>query len=114
MFIGSIDKLKHAMTSYKTRHSSYGDPTGCMEGTRVKILADLETWALDDLDTKVYWIVGMAGNGKSTILHSLCEILDAKICLAAASSVLEVPKTLAMHVSSFLQLLTPSPVHRLV
>ena len=40
MFIGSIDKLNHEMTSYKTRQSSYGNPTGCMKETRVKILED--------------------------------------------------------------------------
>jgi hypothetical protein len=84
MFIGSIDKLDHEMTSFKTRHSSYGNPTGCMPGTRVKILADLEAWASDDLSTKVYWLVGMAGTGKSTILHTLCEILDRKNKLGAS------------------------------
>ena len=76
MFIGSIDKLNHEMTSYKTRHSSYGNPTGCIKETRVKILEDLENWALNDLSSEVYWLVGMAGTGKSTILHTLCEILD--------------------------------------
>ena len=84
MFIGSIDKLNHEMTSYKTRNSSYGNPTSCMAGTRVKILADLEAWASDDLSNKVYWLVGMAGTGKSTILHSLCEILDAKNMLGGS------------------------------
>ena len=71
MFIGSIDKLNHEMTSYKTRNSSYGIPTGCMAGTRVKILADMEAWASDDLSTKVYWLVGLAGTGTSTIFHPL-------------------------------------------
>ena len=84
MFIGSIDKLNHEMTSYKTRHSSYGNPTGCMPGTRVKILADLEAWALDDLSSKVYWLVGMAGTGKSTIFRTLCEILDGKNILGGS------------------------------
>ena len=84
MFIGSIDKLDHEMTSYKTRHSSYGNPTGCMAGTRVKILADLEAWASDDLSSKVYWLVGKAGTGKSTILHTLCDILDRKNMLGAS------------------------------
>ena len=51
MFIGSIDKLNHEMTSYKTRHSSYGNPTGCMKETRVKILEDLENWALNDISS---------------------------------------------------------------
>ena len=73
------------MTSYKTRQSSYGNPTGCMKETRVKILEDLENWALnDDLSSKVYWLVGMAGTGKSTILHSLCEILDGKNMLGGS------------------------------
>ena len=84
MFIGSIDKLNHEMTSYRTRQSSYGNPTGCMAGTRVKILADLEAWASDDLSCKVYWLVGMAGTGKSTILHTLCEILDGKNMLGGS------------------------------
>ena len=48
-----------------------------MPGTRVKILEDLEVWASDGLSTKVYWLIGMAGTGKS-ILHTLCEILDGK------------------------------------
>ena len=84
MFIGSIDKHIHLMTSYKTRHSSYGSPSGCMAGTRVKILTALETYALDDLSSKVYWIAGMAGAGKSTILQTLCEILDRKNTLGGS------------------------------
>ena len=72
------------MTSYKTRHLSYGNPTGCMKGTCVKILADLKAWAEDDLSSKVYWLVGMAGTGKSTILHMLCEIMDRKNMLGAS------------------------------
>ncbi|KAK7450144.1 hypothetical protein VKT23_013027 [Stygiomarasmius scandens] len=79
-----IDKLRSEMTSYKTRQSSYGDPNGCLPGTRVKILADLEAWALNESGAKVYWLVGMAGTGKSTISHSLCEILDEKQMLGAS------------------------------
>ncbi|KAK7450166.1 hypothetical protein VKT23_013049 [Stygiomarasmius scandens] len=79
-----IDRLRSDMTSYKTRQSSYGDPNGCLPGTRVKILADLENWALNDSTAKVYWLVGMAGTGKSTISHSLCEILDEKQMLGAS------------------------------
>ena len=55
-----------------------------MAGTRVKILADLEAWASDDLSSKVYWLVGMAGTGKSTILHTMCEILDGKNMLGGS------------------------------
>jgi ABC-type dipeptide/oligopeptide/nickel transport system ATPase component len=76
--IGFIDKLNHEMTSYDTRQSSYGDPTGCMPETRVKILEDLEAWALNADSSKVYWMIGMAGIGKSTISHTLCKILEEK------------------------------------
>ncbi|KAF8972030.1 hypothetical protein BDZ97DRAFT_2070665 [Flammula alnicola] len=72
------------MTSYKTRHSSYGDPVGCMLGTRVNILADLDAWASGNDNRKVYWMVGMAGTGKSSISHTLCEILDGKNMLGAS------------------------------
>jgi hypothetical protein len=82
--LGSIDKLNHEMTSYKTRHSSYGDPTGCIVGTRVKILEDLEAWALNSNSRKVYWMVGMAGTGKSTIAHTFCEILEGKNILGGS------------------------------
>ncbi|PPQ81031.1 hypothetical protein CVT25_014426 [Psilocybe cyanescens] len=83
--IGSIDKLNHEMTSYKTRQSSYGDPTGCLEGTRVEVLKALETWASDtDSGKVVYWMVGMAGIGKSSIAHTFCEILEAKNMLGGS------------------------------
>jgi len=72
------------MTSYKTRHSSYGEPVGCMTGTRVDILANMDIWASDDNGKNVYWMVGMAGTGKSSILHTLCEMLDMKNRLGAS------------------------------
>jgi hypothetical protein len=50
----------------------------------VKILADLEAWALDSNGCKVYWLVGMAGTGKSTISHTLCEILENGSLLGAS------------------------------
>jgi nucleoside-triphosphatase THEP1 len=84
MAIGLINKLNHEMTSYKTRTSSYGDPTGCMDGTRIKVLKDLDTWASDANGSKVYWMAGMAGIGKSTIAHTFCEILEAKNMLSGS------------------------------
>jgi len=72
------------MTSYKTRQLSYGDPTGCMEGTRVKVLEGLDTWASNANSSKVYWMVGMAGIGKSTIAHTFCENLEAKNILGGS------------------------------
>ncbi|THU76096.1 hypothetical protein K435DRAFT_739512, partial [Dendrothele bispora CBS 962.96] len=81
---GIMDRLRYEGTSYDTRVSSYGTARECMPGTRVKVLADLESWALSDGSKKVYWIVGMAGTGKSTILHSLCHNLDDKNLLGGS------------------------------
>jgi len=55
-----------------------------MTGTRVDILADLDTWASNDNGRNVFWMVGMAGTGKSSILHTLCEMLDRKNRLGAS------------------------------
>ncbi|KAJ7754307.1 hypothetical protein DFH07DRAFT_501415 [Mycena maculata] len=79
---GSLDRLNYK-TSYKTRQSPYGDPTSCMPGTRVQILDDLVTWASHE-GPKVYWMVGMAGTGKSTIAQTFCERLDEKNMLGAS------------------------------
>jgi hypothetical protein len=50
----------------------------------VKILANLQAWAMDGDGCKVYWLVGMAGTGKSTISHTLCEMLDNGSLLGAS------------------------------
>ncbi|THU84653.1 WD40 repeat-like protein [Dendrothele bispora CBS 962.96] len=79
-----IDKLRYEGISYDTRVSSYGAARECMPGTRIKVLADLESWAVGDGSKKVYWVVGMAGTGKSTILHTLCHNLDDKHLLGGS------------------------------
>ena len=55
-----------------------------MEGTRVKVLQDLDTWASDASGRKVYWMVGMAGTGKSTIAQTFCKNLDEKNILGGS------------------------------
>ncbi|KAF5321442.1 hypothetical protein D9619_000082 [Psilocybe cf. subviscida] len=64
--------------------SSYGDPTGCMEGTRIKVLKDLDAWASDANGSPVYWMLGMAGIGKSTIAHTFCQMLEAQNMLSGS------------------------------
>ena len=49
---------------------------GCTEDTRKTILDALRTWASDNATTKVYWLNGMAGTGKTTIAYSFSEILS--------------------------------------
>jgi len=49
---------------------------GCTAETREKILEDLKGWVVDPKGAKVYWMNGMAGTGKTTILYSLCKWLE--------------------------------------
>jgi nucleoside-triphosphatase THEP1 len=55
-----------------------------MQGTRVKVLEDLDAWASNANSGKVYWMVGMAGIGKSTIAHTFCENLEGKNILGGS------------------------------
>jgi len=55
-----------------------------MQGTRIKVLEELETWASNTNSSRVYWMVGMAGIGKSTIAHTFCENLEAKNILGGS------------------------------
>ena len=50
----------------------------CTENTRKGILNTLQVWASDNATTKVYWLNGMAGTGKTTIAYSFSEILKRK------------------------------------
>ena len=86
MLMTDIGHLPHAKNaSYDTRHAPDNDETqGCMVGTREKILAELEEWASDDTAPKVFWLNGMAGTGKTSIAHTLCERLDEKQMLGAS------------------------------
>jgi len=53
----------------------------CTENTRTAILDTLQVWAGDNTTTKVYWLNGMAGTGKTTIAYSFSQLLDEKECL---------------------------------
>jgi len=50
------------------------DSAGCMAGTRTRLLFKLVQWAISD-PKRVYWLVGMAGTGKSSIALTLCRML---------------------------------------
>ncbi|KAF2863886.1 WD40 repeat-like protein, partial [Piedraia hortae CBS 480.64] len=48
----------------------------CLDGTRVKILADIMDWAKGSGDPKILWLNGKAGTGKSTIARTVARNLD--------------------------------------
>jgi Cdc6-like AAA superfamily ATPase len=55
-----------------------------MEDTRVRILEELEAWAHDGTASKVCWLNGHPGTGKTTIAHTLCERLEKQRKLGAS------------------------------
>ncbi|KAG8723064.1 hypothetical protein FRC09_004897 [Ceratobasidium sp. 395] len=57
---------------------------GCTPNTRQTILEGLQDWASNPCSSKVYWMNGMAGTGKTTIAYSFCSRLEASYQLAAS------------------------------
>ncbi|KAF9503094.1 hypothetical protein BS47DRAFT_1402757 [Hydnum rufescens UP504] len=50
-------------------------PSSCLEGTRVSILTEIMSWfeSVESGTPPVYWLVGLAGIGKSTIAKTAAE-----------------------------------------
>ncbi|KAF9542082.1 WD40 repeat-like protein [Agrocybe pediades] len=67
---------------YNSAYSTAVKRRGCTASTREQILDDLRTWVKDSQGSKVFWMNGMAGTGKTTILYSFCEWLEENKRLA--------------------------------
>jgi hypothetical protein len=61
-----------------------GDREGCLRGTRVNVLLQLEHWLEDKEGQPVFWLNGLAGTGKSTIAQTFAEITFAEGKLGAS------------------------------
>ncbi|KAF8203534.1 hypothetical protein K438DRAFT_1536846, partial [Mycena galopus ATCC 62051] len=54
-------------------------PPHCHPATRTDILAKLHDWALeDDPTSRILWLHGPAGAGKSAVAQTLCQSLEAE------------------------------------
>ena len=51
----------------------HGDHKGCLRGTWVTILSEIESWSKDFGKSPVFWLNGLAGTGKSTIAQTVSE-----------------------------------------
>ncbi|KAF9542708.1 WD40 repeat-like protein [Agrocybe pediades] len=67
---------------YDSEYSTTVQRRGCTASTREAILSALKTWAKDPAGSKMFWMNGMAGTGKTTILYSFCEWLEENRQLA--------------------------------
>jgi len=71
------------MARYDAPLTKHVQRRGCTLKTRQKILEDLMKWAKDPDSSRMYWMNGMAGTGKTTIAYSFCEQLQEKGLLGA-------------------------------
>ena len=46
---------------------------GCLKGTRVALLEEIEGWSEDPDQPPIFWLNGLAGTGKSTIARTVAE-----------------------------------------
>ncbi|KAG8713740.1 hypothetical protein FRC09_018377 [Ceratobasidium sp. 395] len=80
-----LEKLDPARTaSYDSNVASQLGRGACTPNTRQMILEGLQNWASDPHGSKVYWMSGMAGTGKTTIAYSFCSRLETSHQLAAS------------------------------
>lgn len=48
----------------------------CHPETRIDLLRQIKSWALDSNSRRIFWLNGMAGTGKSTVSHTIAKWLD--------------------------------------
>jgi hypothetical protein len=62
----------------------HGERQGCLKGTRITILDEIELWTRDFGRPPAYWLNGLAGTGKSTIAQTIAERVFADGQLGAS------------------------------
>jgi NACHT domain len=72
--------LERLRPSEKADHKTVLEEQGlkrevCTDGTRVKILEEITTWANDrsSASPRVFWLTGQAGSGKTTIAYTIAK-----------------------------------------
>ncbi|KAF9526616.1 hypothetical protein CPB83DRAFT_895958 [Crepidotus variabilis] len=66
--------LYEAMAKYAG--SGHQDPSTCLEGTRTTALEEIHEWkrkSRQDQGSKLMWLTGSAGSGKTAIAQTVCE-----------------------------------------
>jgi hypothetical protein len=73
------DKLEKLRPVSSARYSSRDSPGGCLENTREDVLGAMLSWLADSSSSSssssmsIFWLAGLAGTGKSTIIKTFCE-----------------------------------------
>ena len=75
-----LDRMHHAIDAGYCS----GNREGCLGGTRVDVLKQLEDWLEEEQGQRVFWLNGLAGTGKSTIAQTFAEVTFAEGKLGAS------------------------------
>jgi hypothetical protein len=76
--------LQKLPTASDAAFSSFDDQTGCLEGTRIELLAKMEDWVRDSEDVQIFWLRGAAGTGKSNVARTIARSLHENDLLRAS------------------------------
>ncbi|CUA70939.1 Apoptotic protease-activating factor 1 [Rhizoctonia solani] len=77
-----LNRVEGAM--YNSKLATELKRHGCVAETRTDVLDLITTWVLDPEGTKVLWMNGIPGVGKTVISYSLCEWLQEEHLLGAS------------------------------
>ena len=60
---------------YRIADAGYrcGNRQGCLRGTRISALSEIEQWSVGGQEQCVFWLSGLAGTGKTTIAQTFAE-----------------------------------------
>ncbi|KAH8822443.1 WD40-repeat-containing domain protein [Flagelloscypha sp. PMI_526] len=87
-FLASLDKLEVSLDApYNSATARLLRRRMCTPNTRVNILQKIMLWAKENshlMVSSLFWLFGLAGTGKSTIVQSICERLDEEGLLASS------------------------------
>ena len=60
------------------------DGQGCLRGTRIDVLREIERWSSGEHEQRIFWLNGLAGTGKSTIARTVAKAAFADGKLGAS------------------------------
>ena len=71
---------------YYTKNAGYQhrDMQGCLRGTRKEVLSEIGRWLVSEEERQVFWLNGLAGTGKSTIMQTFAKTSSADDRLGAS------------------------------
>jgi hypothetical protein len=76
---------KHVVAGALHNSAERGDSPKCHENTRVAVIEEIMAWVNDcDRQTRVLWMNGPAGSGKTAIAHTIAEMCYKAGILAAS------------------------------